>query len=95
MRFLGGIFGIAEVKTITQAQYKKLQSIEYAAKQYAWKLTGDWSSSIVLQRYHEKWEAYAEKIGILTPYGNVRYKVEGLGKQGDYSHGYNLGDAMA
>jgi hypothetical protein len=94
MRFLGGIAGYEGVKTITQAQFKKLRKIEYAAGDYAWKLKGDWSSSVVLSRYYDKWETYAESLGIL--YGSeVRYKVQGMDKKGDYSHGYTLGDMMA
>ena len=94
MRVLGGITGYDGVKTITQAQFKKLKRIEYAAGDYARNLKGSWSNSIVLQRYYEKWENYAEQLGILR-YDSVYYKVEGMGQKGDYSHGYSLGDSMA
>jgi hypothetical protein len=95
--FVDEIFGGGnQVKTITKAQFKKLRAIENAARNYAYKLKGDWGSSRKLEEYYYKWGAYADSLDITDLYGReVRYKVEGMGAQGDFSYGYSLGDAMA
>jgi len=88
------LIGQDGVKTISQNEFKKLKRIEYAARNYAHQLKGSWSNSSVLQRYYDKWEEYAEKLGIYNGY-SVKYKVENMGEKGDWSKGYNLGDILA
>lgn len=81
------------MKTLTQKEYKKLNSIEIAAQRYAYGLKGPWSDSLKLMYYRRLWKQVAEELGILQPNGDeVKYKVEN-GR--DYSHGYNFGDALA
>lgn len=80
------------MKVLTRKEYKKLNSIEKAAKRYASSIRGGWDQSLKLMYYRRLWTQVAEELGILGSDGEVRYKTEdGM----DFSHGYYFGDALA
>jgi hypothetical protein len=91
--FIGGIKvgSTRGIPVISIAEFKKLKSIENAARNYGNTLKGNWYISKIMIRYQLKWEDYAESLGIYNG-RYARFMVEnGL----DYSHGYYFWDAMA
>lgn len=81
------------MKQLTNKEYKKLASIESAAKRYASTIKKGWDVSLKLMHYRSLWNHVAEELGILGSDGEtVKYTTES-GK--DFSHGYNFGDALA
>ena len=79
------------MKILSRKEYKKLKSVENAAKRYAQSIKKGWDTSLKLMYYRRLWNQVAEELGVLNN-DEVSYKVE-TGE--DYSHGYNFGDAIS